>query len=408
MKKVITYGTFDLFHIGHRNILERAKALGDHLIVAVTSENFDLERGKLNVQDSLLKRIENVRQSGLADEIIVEEYLGQKVNDILKYGVDVFVIGSDWTGQFDYLKKYCEVVYLERTKDISSTQLRNEGHIFRIGIITDRKDDAAIVSESKFVSGLDTVGVYTTDGAGAIEPSGQIKTVPGGSDFAEKYELSKIYESPVALIEDTEIVFVHTAIPDRYLYAKQVLQHGRHLILDFPVANRSQMADLYEIASAGGLSIRVRVPLAYLRTFHQLVWLLHSGVIGDVQRIAYSVPDADNAADGAAIILFAANRLSGGAKIEPVESDKEGMTITGTAGRIVIPGKWQSMSYFRVESADMDAPKHYSFNIEGSGFRYLLSVMLSAIKENRPESGMFTPDEALTVIEKLEKAGMLS
>ena len=122
MKRVITYGTFDLFHQGHYNILKRARELGDYLVVGVTSESYDIERGKLNVQDSLLKRIENVRKTGFADEIIVEEYQGQKLNDITKYNIDLLVVGSDWRGKFDYLKNYCEVVYLERTKNISKYQ----------------------------------------------------------------------------------------------------------------------------------------------------------------------------------------------------------------------------------------------------------------------------------------------
>lgn len=91
MKKVITYGTFDLFHKGHYNILKRAKALGDYLIVGVTGENYDAERGKLSVQDSLATRIENVKKTGFADEILVEEYDGQKINDIIKTKADVLV-----------------------------------------------------------------------------------------------------------------------------------------------------------------------------------------------------------------------------------------------------------------------------------------------------------------------------
>ena len=124
MKKVITYGTYDLFHQGHYNMLKRAREYGDYLIVGVTGENYDIARGKLSVKESLAKRIENVRNTGLADQIIVEEYLGQKIDDIVKYGIDVLVIGDDWRGKFDHLSKYCELVYLDRTKGISSTQGR--------------------------------------------------------------------------------------------------------------------------------------------------------------------------------------------------------------------------------------------------------------------------------------------
>ena len=124
-RKIITYGTFDLLHYGHIRLLERAKALGDYLIVGVTSDSFDKQRGKLNVVWNLEKRLNALRQTGLADEILVEEYFGQKVDDILRLRPDVFVVGSDWRGHFDYLKDFCDVQYLERTKDISSTHLRN-------------------------------------------------------------------------------------------------------------------------------------------------------------------------------------------------------------------------------------------------------------------------------------------
>ena len=126
MKKVITYGTYDLIHKGHIRLLERAKALGDYLVVGVTADNFDRARGKINVQQSLIERIENVRQTGLADEIIVEEYEGQKIDDIKRLGIDIFTVGSDWKGHFDYLNEYCKVVYLDRTQGISSSELRAE------------------------------------------------------------------------------------------------------------------------------------------------------------------------------------------------------------------------------------------------------------------------------------------
>ena len=123
MVKVIAYGTYDLFHEGHYNLLKNAKALGDYLIVGVTSGDFDKNRGKLNVRDSLMTRIKHVEETGFADEIIIEEYFGQKIDDIKKYDVDIFTVGSDWKGHFDYLNEYCEVIYLDRTKGISSTEL---------------------------------------------------------------------------------------------------------------------------------------------------------------------------------------------------------------------------------------------------------------------------------------------
>ncbi|MEG2898555.1 MAG: adenylyltransferase/cytidyltransferase family protein, partial [Eubacterium sp.] len=127
MKKVITYGTYDLLHRGHIRLLERAKALGDYLIVGITTDNYDVSRGKLNVRQNLMERINAINATGLADEIIIEEYEGQKIDDIKKNAIDIFAIGSDWRGHFDYLNEFCEVVYLERTKGISSTAIRNKG-----------------------------------------------------------------------------------------------------------------------------------------------------------------------------------------------------------------------------------------------------------------------------------------
>ena len=132
-EKVITYGTFDLFHYGHLNLLKRAKALGDYLVVGVTTENFDINRGKLNVQQPLMERVRQVKETGLADEIIPEEYDGQKIDDIQKYGIDIFAIGSDWEGVFDYLEDYCEVVYISRTEGVSSTYIREQGQMLAFG-----------------------------------------------------------------------------------------------------------------------------------------------------------------------------------------------------------------------------------------------------------------------------------
>ncbi len=159
MTKVITYGTYDLLHYGHIKLLERAKELGDYLIVGVTADDFDRTRGKINVQQSLMERVEAVRRTGLADEIIVEEYEGQKIDDIKKYGVDIFTVGSDWTGVFDYLKEYCEVVYLDRTQGVSSSEIRASKNEIRLGIIGDSQVIAKFISESEHVNGINIIGI---------------------------------------------------------------------------------------------------------------------------------------------------------------------------------------------------------------------------------------------------------
>lgn len=136
MKKVITYGTYDLLHEGHINLLRRAKELGDFLIVGVTNDSFDRERGKLNVRNNVLERVEAVKATGLADMVIIEDYIGQKIDDILKYEVDIFAIGSDWEGKFDYLNEFCQVTYLPRTEGVSSTMLRAASEIIiKIGVV---------------------------------------------------------------------------------------------------------------------------------------------------------------------------------------------------------------------------------------------------------------------------------
>ncbi len=137
MKKVITYGTYDLLHFGHIRLLERAKALGDYLIVGVTSDDYDKTRGKINNKQTLMERVAAIKATNIANEVIAEEYEGQKIDDIRRYKIDIFTVGSDWEGKFDYLKEYCQVIYLPRTEGVSSTEIRAEKNKLIIGLIGD-------------------------------------------------------------------------------------------------------------------------------------------------------------------------------------------------------------------------------------------------------------------------------
>jgi len=126
MKKVITYGTFDLLHYGHINLLQRAKALGDYLIVALSTDEFNsIEKNKVTyfTYEERKRLLEAIRY---VDLVIPEENWEQKVSDVQEFRVDTFVIGDDWKGKFDFLKDYCEVVYLERTPEISTTKIKSD------------------------------------------------------------------------------------------------------------------------------------------------------------------------------------------------------------------------------------------------------------------------------------------
>ncbi|MDD4199956.1 MAG: glycerol-3-phosphate cytidylyltransferase [Eubacteriales bacterium] len=126
MKKVITYGTFDLLHYGHVNLLQRAKALGDYLIVAISTDEFNWNKKQKKCYFSYEERKRLVEAIRYVDLVIPEEEWEQKISDIKEFKVDTFVIGDDWEGKFDFLKDYCEVVYLPRTPEISTTQIKKD------------------------------------------------------------------------------------------------------------------------------------------------------------------------------------------------------------------------------------------------------------------------------------------
>ena len=125
MKKVITYGTFDLLHWGHINILKRAKELGDYLVVAISSDEFNAIKGKAAYHNYENRKLilEAIRY---VDEVIPEYTWEQKVQDVQEHDIDLFVMGDDWEGKFDFLKDYCEVVYLPRTEGISTSQIKED------------------------------------------------------------------------------------------------------------------------------------------------------------------------------------------------------------------------------------------------------------------------------------------
>lgn len=431
MKTVITYGTFDLFHQGHYNILKRAKELGDYLIVGVTGESYDMERGKLSVRDSLVTRIENVKKTGFADKIIIEEYLGQKIHDVIEYDVDVLVVGSDWLGKFDHLRKYCEVVYLERTKDISSTLLREKnGDIWRLGIVTDSLCDNDAVVESKYVSGIHAESVFCEDAEIAEQ-------------FKLKYELDKHETEYEHFLQGVEIVYIKTSRSKRYSFIKKALAEGKHVISDPAITlNPEELRELFQIAQDNEVILLENIPTLYLQAFNQLMWNARGNLIGDlvsvkcgINRNALIASETADLYDCLSLPICVITKMLGmqyDIKIKTIENADgdiiyallmndgqdlntaflfeigmgvevdTGMSILGTDGRIEVPGEWWQTGYFKMKFTGEKRFKRYSSNFEGNGFRYIIQSLLSMIKDERIWTTRVLPEEQIKVVEILK------
>jgi len=416
---VITYGTFDLFHKGHYNILKRAKDLGDYLIVGVTGETYDAERGKLSVRDSLVKRIENVKNSGFADKIIVEEYLGQKIQHILQYNVDVLVVGSDWRGKFDHMRKYCEVVYLERTKDISSTMLRETGDIYKLGIVTDRSTDDEIVQESKYVSGIHVESVYA--------PEEEL-----ASDFCSSFELDKYYTDYNKFLDSIDIIYINTKKDKKYNLIKSALQNNK-VVISSPIVADSieKIKELYDYASTNKRILIECIPTFYLQAYMQMMWNAKGNLIGDLICVKNSIQlgglvgvDKGDVDSHLYFTTLFAKKIIGdninfdikqvgngdnkhilftGENDHSIYSSEMGigeyiqadMKIIGTEGIITVPANWWETGYFELKRKDDSAVKRYSCNYEGNGFRYVLVSVLSQINNKQYTEMRLTLEEAI-------------
>ena len=416
MTKVITYGTYDLLHYGHENLLRRAKELGDYLIVGVTTENFDKARGKLLVQQPLSERIAAVKATGYADEVILEEYEGQKIDDIKKYGIDVFAIGSDWKGKFDYLSEYCKVVYLPRTEGVSSTQLRDRGRVFRLGVVGYDYSLNKFLDECRYVSGLEVSAFYFA------------------SDDVRKDTLQEgvqVYSSYEELLHEVDAVYITTAPAKRYDCIKAALEAGKHVLAESPVAlKESDVSALYAMARDKNLVLCEALKTAYSLAFQRMLLLLKSGAIGTVKSVDAACtslqtrpPWHDCRQDGGGAIttwgpsvflaalkvlgtdysrceFFTYNDPKSGVDLytravlvyENAEAclkvgtgiKSEGnMIVSGTKGYVYVPAPWWKMDYFEIRKEDCREDKRYFFQFEGEGIRYELADFLREIRGNQ-------------------------
>ena len=437
MKKVITYGTYDLLHQGHINLLRRAKELGDYLIVGVTSDSFDKGRGKLNVRNNVLERVEAVKATGYADEIIIEDYLGQKIDDIQRYDVDIFAIGSDWEGKFDYLNEYCKVVYLPRTEGISSTMLREETQeVFRMGIVGSGRIARRFVPETKVVNSVEVTAVY--------DPN-----IDSLNKFSKDFAIKGFSCDFQSFLNEVDAVYIASPHLTHYQYTKDSLYAGKHVLCEIPfVLSASEAKELYDYAEANNLVLLEASKTAFCPSFNHLVTLVKSGVIGEVIDVKASLSkmvsaptrelDAMQAGgamnEHAPLTLMTIIKLLGKdfsyvdfhSKVENgvdiytkvvinyphatssatlgIGVKTEGnLVVSGTKGYIYVPAPWWLTSFFEVRYEDQTKNKKYFYSYDGEGLRYEIQEFVSMIVNNRRSCYKLRRRESIAIAEIVEK-----
>lgn len=435
MKKVITYGTYDLFHQGHYNLLKRAKELGDYLIVGVTTDNFDLERGKMNTCNNVMERIEAVKATGLADQIVIEEYRGQKIDDIQKYGVDIFAIGSDWEGYFDYLNEFCEVVYLPRTEGISSTQLRQERPTVNIGVIGTGSIASRFVPESGNVNSAVITAAYNPN-------------QEENAAFCKQFKVPVTAQSLEELYDNCNAVYIASPHYTHYEYAKSALMAGKHVLCETPfVFSKDQAEELYQIAEERNLVLMVALKTAYTPAFGHLFSLLKSRVIGDIVEVNASVTTLtdekseklDSSRNGGSMsenacfpllpifkflgtdfrninfyskmkndvdmftkAVFRYDHAVASFQVGLGVKTEGSMTIAGTKGYVYVPAPWWKTDYFEVRYEDQNQNKKYFYPFVGEGLRYEIKDFVASVLSNSPHFSKISKKENMKMAEVQE------
>lgn len=439
MKKVITYGTYDLLHQGHINLLKRAKDLGDYLIVGVTSDSFDRDRGKLNVRNNVLERVEAVKATGLADKVIIEEYIGQKIDDIQKYNIDVFAIGSDWEGKFDYLSEYCNVVYLPRTVGISSTQLRADSiNWIKIGIIGCGRVASRFPSEASVVNGINIVGAYDIDN-NALDT------------FCSLYRNIKPYYNLNTLLNDVDAVYIATPHLTHAELIDRAISRSVHTLCETPMVLRGREAkELFDKAEQKGVVLMEANKTAHCPAFRHLVVMIKSGVIGEVVDIEASLSklwdddmtlrEFDPLQAGGSMYELGSYPLLPVVKILGTQPEKHNLysrivdgvdmytkgvfcyphatssfkvglgvktegnlIISGTKGYAYVPAPWWKTDYFELRYEDQNQNKKFFYKWEGAGLRYEIQEFISCIFNHRFTTSRLSRRESIFMANVMEQ-----
>ena len=418
MIRVITYGTYDLLHHGHINLLKRAKELGDYLIVGVTADDFDRQRGKINVQQSLEDRINAVKATGIANKIIVESYEGQKIDDIKKFGVDIFTVGSDWEGHFDYLNEFCRVIYLPRTQGVSSSEIRAESQNIHLGMVGYSSFLQKFYLESQYVNAVEISGLCSSDYSRLSMLKENLPFIT--SDYHE-------------LLSKVDAVYIHSHPKYHYREVKEALLNKKHVLCESPIAySKEECKELLSLSQKQGCILMEGIRTAYMTAYARLLLLLKGGCIGQVVSVDATCTSMNTYGnfgessekwgaleawgptallpvfqilgdsyldiqfftqqdfhyphvDGFTKINFIYPNATASIKVGTSVKSEGELIISGTKGYIYVPAPWWKTDYFEVRYENSLENKRYFYQVNGEGIRYELVELAHAIHKDVPD-----------------------
>ena len=389
------------------------------------------------MRNNVLERVEAVKATGYADEVIIEDYIGQKIDDIQKYNVDIFAIGSDWEGLFDYLNEFAKVVYLPRTEGISSTMLRAETTTdVKVGVIGCGRVAHRFPVEADVVNGIQITAAYDINS-------------DASNDYARTFKGLKACPSAEALYNEVDAVYIATPHLSHYQYIKEAVNAGKHVLVETPmVLNGVQAKELFGLAEQKGVILMEANKTAHCPAFNHLMVMIKSGVIGEVVDIEASLSqlldkngrEFDPEQAGGALFeqgsypllpiiklmgcnyknLIIYSRMENGVDIHTkgvfryehaVCSFKVGLgvktegnlVISGTKGYAYVPAPWWLTDYFELRYEDQDKNQKYFYKWDGAGLRYEIQEFISCIVNKRFSTARLKRRESVCMAEVMQQ-----
>lgn len=448
-RRVITYGTFDLLHEAHLDQLRRARAHGSYLIAAVLTDTFDAGRGKRFLAQDVVQRIENVRLTGLADLVVLEE-CDDKINNLLKYNVDVVAVFDTWEGPQAYvenLKRYCEVLCIpEEVACVSSTAIRG---VVNMGAIGDSSAVGDLLAGAAVTAGVDVVALQTE--------SQDLIDLAAGS----KKEV-RVCKSLAQLYESTEAVYLSNHVPLRTTSIRHALQAHKHVLCASPLSySKAEAEECFELAADKGLVLLESIPSAFTPAMERMTAVAQNGKIGRILSVAVNLCAPLNAETsqrcfsfasgggqlctglvgeallpairilyGRSVLNVGSETLSSGSSEDPshlcrltVSYDyatatvnighgviiPETITVIGSEGYLIMPAPWRKASSFHLQFKDINFEEasdeqDFHFPTRRGGYRFDLAEFATVIKLGRPQSHMLTIANHMQIASLIEQA----